>query len=315
MENKTKQCPFCGEQILIIAKKCRYCREWLDDYDEDTTSNQTLEVNSVVKNTDNNTDSNKYNTSLTPVKLINNEDVVSSEQTEVVDNNEEKTDSKGYKTIKSLAKWGLIVVLCFLAYPLLIEKIPYVEGKWKISENFTDTIDDDYYGIVETNMESIDEISSDGTDTEIATFDFNFCSYDEDFDVTVILQYVTSYTGTWKQDDKKVTWNGIDYSWELKDSYVSPDNYYGKMILDYFKETFAVLFDSMEDERLGVSQDSIISFNDKTNTIYLQDDDGEQYSMTKLDGKIKTSIKFRPLRIISRYLGKYSKGKKVRLRK
>jgi len=27
---ETKQCPYCGEQVLTIAKKCKYCSEWLD---------------------------------------------------------------------------------------------------------------------------------------------------------------------------------------------------------------------------------------------------------------------------------------------
>lgn len=26
-----RKCPFCGEQILVEAKKCKYCREWLTE--------------------------------------------------------------------------------------------------------------------------------------------------------------------------------------------------------------------------------------------------------------------------------------------
>ena len=28
---ETKRCPYCGEEILISAKKCKFCHEWLDD--------------------------------------------------------------------------------------------------------------------------------------------------------------------------------------------------------------------------------------------------------------------------------------------
>jgi hypothetical protein len=30
MEQKTKRCPYCGEEILAVAKKCKHCGEWLE---------------------------------------------------------------------------------------------------------------------------------------------------------------------------------------------------------------------------------------------------------------------------------------------
>lgn len=29
---ETKRCPYCGEEILAIAKKCKYCGEWLEPH-------------------------------------------------------------------------------------------------------------------------------------------------------------------------------------------------------------------------------------------------------------------------------------------
>lgn len=29
-KDKTKRCPYCGEEILAVAKKCKHCGEWLD---------------------------------------------------------------------------------------------------------------------------------------------------------------------------------------------------------------------------------------------------------------------------------------------
>ena len=28
---ETKRCPYCGEEILVSAKKCKFCHEWLGD--------------------------------------------------------------------------------------------------------------------------------------------------------------------------------------------------------------------------------------------------------------------------------------------
>ena len=30
VSNKTKECPFCGEQIFAVAKKCKHCGETID---------------------------------------------------------------------------------------------------------------------------------------------------------------------------------------------------------------------------------------------------------------------------------------------
>ena len=30
-EQNTKQCPYCGEKILTIAKKCKHCGEWFEE--------------------------------------------------------------------------------------------------------------------------------------------------------------------------------------------------------------------------------------------------------------------------------------------
>ncbi len=31
MEQETMKCPYCGEEILAVAKKCKHCGEWLDE--------------------------------------------------------------------------------------------------------------------------------------------------------------------------------------------------------------------------------------------------------------------------------------------
>lgn len=35
MKKETIECPYCGEEILAIAKKCKHCGEWLDNEEVD----------------------------------------------------------------------------------------------------------------------------------------------------------------------------------------------------------------------------------------------------------------------------------------
>lgn len=37
MQNDTKKCPFCGEEILECAIKCKHCGEWLKNNAKDIT--------------------------------------------------------------------------------------------------------------------------------------------------------------------------------------------------------------------------------------------------------------------------------------
>lgn len=38
MEQQTKNCPYCGEEILAVAKKCKHCGEWLETKEEKETA-------------------------------------------------------------------------------------------------------------------------------------------------------------------------------------------------------------------------------------------------------------------------------------
>jgi hypothetical protein len=42
MEQQVKNCPYCGEEILATAKKCKHCGEWLESITDESNEPETV---------------------------------------------------------------------------------------------------------------------------------------------------------------------------------------------------------------------------------------------------------------------------------
>lgn len=56
MEQETMKCPYCGEEILAVAKKCKHCGEWLDEEEIEGEIVETEEEENYSTDDDSNWD-------------------------------------------------------------------------------------------------------------------------------------------------------------------------------------------------------------------------------------------------------------------
>lgn len=45
--SETKRCPYCGEEIMAVARKCKHCGEWLDKKPESPSVASTVKTSTV----------------------------------------------------------------------------------------------------------------------------------------------------------------------------------------------------------------------------------------------------------------------------
>lgn len=177
---------------------------------------------------------------------------------------------------------GLVVTSCCSS---LNEKEQKIVGKWHSVFTQSDDESNDEESFVNESsftLELEDEYFSDHTNKAEGTMKFTFHVVDGEYDEWIDLYYDFSYEGIWSVNGKKLTTKGnkvnIEYSHfkTMQDYDPDYDDYYINAL-----KSIEYDFPELKHDALKKSTDIIVDLSD--DEITLQDEDGEEYTMIRIE--------------------------------
>lgn len=275
MEQETMKCPYCGEEILAVAKKCKHCGEWLEKEDSEDAHSQ------IISNEESSNDAIKT----------------------------KPKSSLPWRTILKVVGALAVAALIFLAKNAYnVGKVariaskeiqqdkktiagPMMVGKWKYESTNEDTDyeQDDFVTSCIIHWESVDEYFDDHTEVEQGTVNYTFYVEDGDYKNEFLFSIGTYYKGTWEKEGlNKLILIGESFETKvlnIKAKYkngengnaLTNDRYYIEGLLNLLDETFK----EFKQECLGKSIQHIIKYSYDEMTI--KDGDGETFTLTRIE--------------------------------